>query len=423
MSSPKPHRRTGRLHSLDAYRGFVMLAMVSGGFGVAKVAESFPDSKPWQWASYQFQHVPWVGCSFWDLIQTSFLFIVGVAAPFSIARRRAEGQSFARRLLHAILRSIVLVGLGVLLYSNGHSRTNYTFVNVLAQIGLGYTVVFLLAEAGVAAAFLGLVAIALASWALFAYYPVLDAEQAKALGLPADSKQFEGFAAHWNKHANAAGAFDRWFLNLFPQKTAYVFNAGGYQTLNFFPSILNMLVGVLAGELLRSSLGAGAKTGILLAAGLACLAAAAAVDHTIWPTDWPPVPSDHAAVVDAGHENRPFASREWTICPAVKRIWTPTFAIFSAGWTLLLLAAFFLVIDGAGFSSWAFPLAVVGMNSIAVYLVSQLTDGWIVQTIKTHAGQEVFSGTYGPIGQRVSVVAALWLFAFYLYKQRAFLRI
>ncbi|MBW7937793.1 MAG: hypothetical protein H3C63_02840, partial [Candidatus Omnitrophica bacterium] len=73
--------KSQRLISLDAYRGFVMLAMVSGGFGLTQIAEKFPDNLWWERIDYQLSHVSWEGCSFWDLIQPSFMFMVGVAMP------------------------------------------------------------------------------------------------------------------------------------------------------------------------------------------------------------------------------------------------------------------------------------------------------------------------------------------------------
>src|SRR5207302_7358531 len=136
--------REGRLSSLDAYRGFVMLAMATGGLGVAVVAQDFPDSQLWQALDRQLEHAAWQGCSFWDLIQPSFMFIVGVAMPFSYASRRAQGQSWSRLFIHAVQRSVVLVLLGIILSSAWGRQTNFTFVNVLTQIGLGYTFVFLL---------------------------------------------------------------------------------------------------------------------------------------------------------------------------------------------------------------------------------------------------------------------------------------
>jgi predicted acyltransferase len=80
-----------RLASLDAYRGFIMLLLISGAFGIHSVTKKFPDSGFWTFLGYQFEHVPWSGCgAFWDLIQPAFLFMVGVAIPYSYASRKAS---------------------------------------------------------------------------------------------------------------------------------------------------------------------------------------------------------------------------------------------------------------------------------------------------------------------------------------------
>lgn len=411
-----------RLVSLDAYRGFVMLLMVSGGFGVSSVAERYPDSSFWRFMAYQLEHVEWTGCALWDLIQPSFFFIVGVAMPFSVAVRRARGDSWLDLLRHALVRSMVLVTLGVFLYSVGHQRTNFTFVNVLAQIGLGYTLVFLLVGRGLAIQSLAMVAILAGTWFLFNRYPVLTAEQAAALGLPPDWNQFLGRGAHWNKHANVAGAFDRWFLNLFRRTSPFIFNGGGYQTLNFIPSMANMLLGVMAGELLASGRSLASKRNILIGVGLVLLAIPLVVDHTLWPklgraaegASQPPT-------VD--FQGIPFSDPHWSIGPAVKKIWTPTFAVFSAGWTFLLLALFYQVIEGWKRRAWAFPFIVVGMNSITIYLLDHLADDWISQSLQTHFGQGIFAGPYGKIIESASVLLTLWLFCYWLYRQKVFIRI
>jgi predicted acyltransferase len=111
------------------------------------------------------------------------------------------------------------------------------------------------------------------------------------------------------------------------------------------------------------------------------------------------------------------------VCPSVKRIWTPSWAVFSAGLTFATLALFFWIIDMRGYRRWAFPLVVVGMNSIAMYCLAQLSKGWIRQTLKTHLGQNIFTGMYGPIMESVAILFVLWLICWWLYRQRIFLRI
>src|SRR5437879_2659747 len=117
---PEQVSSTDRLQSIDAYRGFVMLAMASGGASALAGRSDSGDGAPWmilQVLSQQLDHVPWRGCAFWDLIQPSFMFLVGVAMPFSYAHRRARGDSWLRLFGHALLRSFVLVALAVFLAS------------------------------------------------------------------------------------------------------------------------------------------------------------------------------------------------------------------------------------------------------------------------------------------------------------------
>ena len=122
-SPPPRHPPPGqRLVSLDAYRGLTMFAMASGGIGLRQVARQFPDSPVWQAIGYQLEHVPWVGCSVWDMIQPSFMFIVGVAMVFSCASRAARGQSWGRMAWHAAWRSVVLMLLGIFLRSSTARR-------------------------------------------------------------------------------------------------------------------------------------------------------------------------------------------------------------------------------------------------------------------------------------------------------------
>src|SRR5690349_4892832 len=112
-----PQLKTGRLISLDAYRGAIMLLMASSGLGLAQLAKSFPDSTFWRVTAEQVEHTAWAGCTLWDLIQAAFMFMVGVALPWSIANRLARGQGFGQMLGHALWRGLALVLLAVFLTS------------------------------------------------------------------------------------------------------------------------------------------------------------------------------------------------------------------------------------------------------------------------------------------------------------------
>src|SRR5690606_34857951 len=139
QTSPPADDGTSRLISLDAYRGFIMVMLAASGFGIARFA-ALPadapvwqeqDRQTWQAIAFHFDHPAWeskiglMGVSFWDLIQPAFMFMVGVAMPFSYAKRDALGHSPVRRFAHAGWRALVLVLLGVFLYSLGDERTNW----------------------------------------------------------------------------------------------------------------------------------------------------------------------------------------------------------------------------------------------------------------------------------------------------------
>jgi predicted acyltransferase len=401
-----------RLVSLDAYRGLTMLAMASGGLGLHQVAErvaaarsadGLPPSGFWEFVGYQFEHVPWVGCAAWDLIQPSFMFMVGVAMAYSCASREAHGQSWGRMLWHACVRSVVLVLLGIFLRSDGMGRTqtNFTFEDVLTQIGLGYVFLFLLWNRGVWVQFGAAITILVCYWVYFYEHPLppadFDFNSVAAGGLP----RLEGIAAHWEKNTNAAAAFDQWFLNLFPRAKPFLFNGGGYLTLSFIPSVATMIFGLLSGELLRSPRTNRAKFWLLVGAGLAGLAAGELLQVT-------------------------------GLCPIVKRIWTPSWTLFSTGWTCLILAAFFGVVDMLKFRAWTFPLVVVGMNSLTMYCMAELSADWFLRALKTHFGRikfrdhtmfTIFDKPYEPFLIHFWVLFTMWLVCYWLYRQRIFIRI
>ncbi len=133
-----------RLESLDVYRGLTMLLLA---FTVPNWGwqEPIAEAHPWlRSVMDQFEHARWRGLTLWDMIQPSFMFMVGVALPFSIASRIARGHTFGNMFLHALWRSFLLIALGIFLRSVGKPMTNFTFEDVLTQIGLGYPFLFAL---------------------------------------------------------------------------------------------------------------------------------------------------------------------------------------------------------------------------------------------------------------------------------------
>lgn len=414
-AAPLPREKPARLVSLDAYRGGIMLLMASGGLALPAVAKHFPDDPLWRFLAFNTDHVPWVGCSLWDLIQPSFMFMVGVAMPYSIASRRARGDSETKIAAHVVYRALFLVLLAIFLTSNWSKQTEFVFTNVLAQIGLGYAFLYLLLDRGPRVQLAALAGILVGYWLLFLLWPLPGADfDYQAVGWDDNWQGLPGFFAHWNKNTNAAAAFDVWFLNLFPCAKPFVFNKGGYQTLNFVPSLGTMILGLMAGEMLRTPQSKWHKLGWLLVAGAVCLA-----------LGWL-----------AGE----------LVCPIVKRIWTPSWVLYSAGWTFAMLAGFFWLIDIQGWRRWAFPLVVVGMNSIAMYCMAQLMKGWIRSSLQIHLGPyavpslahivkpvlallnvsvdpQWLNDTFGPITQSAAVLFVMWLICLWMYRRGIFLRI
>jgi heparan-alpha-glucosaminide N-acetyltransferase len=398
---PPAPPKAERLTSLDAYRGFIMLLMASAiGVGFSQIYKDslnaqgapFPGIGFWKLFAEQTGHVEWVGCAFWDLIQPAFMFMVGVAMPYSYASRQARGELPSTQAWHAAWRSLVLVLLGVLLASNGRPESNFSFTIVLPQIGLGYFFVFLLLGRGPRVQALAAAGILVATWLFFVLYPAPGPDfDWKAAGVGDNVEKLTGLFGHWNKNANAAAAFDRWFLNLFPRSKEFLFEGGGYQTLNFVPSMATMLFGILAGELLRGPRTPMEKFTRLVAAGAAALVVGLIL--------------------------------QWTLCPIIKRIWTPSWAVYSAGWVLLMLAGFYGLVDICGWKRWTFPLVVVGMNSIAMYMMFMLIRGWFGQTLKTHLGASIFGPPYGPLLECAAVLFCLWLVCLWMYRRKIFLRI
>jgi predicted acyltransferase len=114
------------------------------------------------------------------------------------------------------------------------------------------------------------------------------------------------------------------------------------------------------------------------------------------------------------------------ICPVVKRIWTPSWTLFSGGICFLMLAVFAWIIEEKGYRKWAFPLVVIGINSIAAYLIAHLLPEFLISSLHIHLGPHAFAfaGTaLEPLVQGVTVLVVYWLILFWMYRRKLFLRI
>lgn len=395
LASPAP---PSRVASVDAYRGFVMLLMMAEVLHLGRMKKAFPDSEFWAFLAFHQDHVAWRGCSLHDLIQPSFSFLVGVALPFSLAARRSRGQSVWVSWLHAVWRAVVLVALGIFLRSVGQKQTNWLFTDTLSQIGLGYVFLFALGHVRAVWQWAAVGAILVGYWAAFALYPLPapDFDYKAVSGLAVETRP-TGFAAHWDKNTNAAWAFDVWFRNQFPRDTPFTHESGGYATLSFVPTLATMVLGLIAGGWLRSARRPWAKVWHFVAVGCVLLASGWALDAT-------------------------------GVCPSVKRIWTPAWVLFSGGWCFLFLAGFAALLDTGLNGAWAYPLVVIGANSIAAYVGVHLLDDFILGSIKTHFGPTVFEWKgrykpYEPLATGFTLLAVYWLVLWWMYRRKIFVKV
>ena len=374
-----------------------MLFMASEILEIAHVARQYPSSGVARFLAGALDHRDWVGCAPWDLIQPAFMFMVGVALPFSVASRRARGQTFGRMFAHGVLRAVILVALGIFLRSQHRAQTYFTFEDVLTQIGLGYVFLFLLAWTRPRTQWIAAAAILTVYWAGFALYPLPAAGfDTSTVGVRADwPHHLQGFAAHWDKNTNLAHHVDVWFLNLFPRERPFTYNGGGYLTLNFVPSLATMIFGLIAGGLLRSPRSDREKVVALCVWGGAGIAAGALL-HVMG------------------------------VCPIVKRIWTPSWTIFSAGWVALMLAVLYYLVDVRGWRRWTLPFVVVGANSIATYVLVHVATDYVERSLVIHLGRgpfELAGAAFAPIVLGACTLAIFWLILYWMYRQRVFVRI
>jgi len=386
-----------RLISLDAFRGLVMTLMLAERMRLPEVARAFPQSAIWGLIAFNTEHVEWQGCSLHDLIQPAFSFLVGAALPFSIASRKLKGQTFGQMLGHAARRALILIFLGIFLRSLHSPQTYFTFEDTLTQIGLGYVFLFALGFTRVRTQVVALVLILICFWAAFAIYPVPGPQfDYTRVGVPQNwSHNYTGFLAHWNKNSSLAWAFDVWFLNLFPREHPFIFNEGGWSTLSFIPTLGTMILGLLAGEWLKTGESKERKLRGLVIAGSGMLLLGLML--------------------------------QWAgICPIVKRVWTSSYTLYSGGWVVLILAAFYALIEMKGWRRWAFPLVVVGMNSIAVYVMSWTMSDFVGDALDRHFGRVISliaGATFQPVLHGFIIVLIFWIILLWMYRRKIFLKI
>lgn len=389
-----------RLASIDAYRGFVMFLLLAEAFQLCNVAEAVPESSLWRFLCQQQSHAEWVGAHLHDLIMPSFCFLVGVSLPFSLARRTAQGAMRRDLWRHAVIRALLLIGLGLAIAAlHARQMIVYPFDWILPQIGLAYPALFWLALRRSRTACGAVIIIVLVCWLVFALYPIpdhdFDYERVGVSQLWLQEHGLSGFEAHWQKNSNVAWAFDVWLLNLYPRADPFVGFPKGMTTLNFVPTLATMILGLIAGRLLQSDSSPWSKFRWLVLAGAVGLASGWGLSLT-------------------------------GLCPLVKAIWTPSWILFSGGWCFLLLSCSFLLVDWWGYTRLAFPFTVIGMNAIAAYLLGQIYSNVAFNALRRLVGRTLFTflgDPYEPLVYGLVIVAGYWVALYVLYQRHIFLRV
>ena len=363
--------KQGRLMSLDTLRGFDMLFIMGGGPLMLAICKALgcPDCA----FAQQFLHVPWEGLRFEDTIFPLFLFIAGVSFPFSMAKRLAGGATKASLVWHTVRRGLTLILFG-LVFNNllkldfAHLR----FYGVLQFIGFTWMVaallyVFLSTKARAVVA----VCLLVGSWLLFRFVAAPDFPDA-ALFSP------EGHLGCW---------FDR---TVFGPAHTYqkLFDPEG--SAGILPGIVTPMLGMFAGELLRSSLSGAKKTLILLGAAAGLVAAGLLMMLSM---------------------------------PIVKALWSSTFVLVVGGYSAAMLAVFYWIVDVKGWRGWTLFFKVIGMNSITIYMTQRIVNLHGVSSFLFGGTVSLLSPTWQSVGSSAAYILTCWLFLYFLYRKNIFLKV
>lgn len=357
-----------RLMSIDALRGFDMFWIIGGDdfFALLLGASTFA------WApalKKQLEHVEWQGFRFYDLIFPLFLFLVGCAIPLSLEKYRSEpGRVYARILR----RTLLLVAMG-LIYNQIQDLDwkNLRWMGVLQRIGICYGVTaFLFVQLKTKDLIALFVGILLVYWALMTLVPVPG-----------------GSAGLLTPAGNVAGYVDRTFL---PGKILreYYGHGDNEGLLSTLPAIATTLLGVFSGMLLQSKLTPWGKAAVLALAGIVCVVAGEAWGN---------------------------------VFPIIKNLWTSSFVLYAGGWSMLLLAFFYTIIDVIGWRRWAWIWVVIGANAITIYLAQRFISFEGISKF-LFGGVASLAGNYQALTLAGGVLAIKWALLAFMYRHRIFLR-
>lgn len=362
-----------RLLSLDFFRGITMFLLVAEGTALWSVLVKEPISGTFLEPFFmQFHHHPWNGLRFWDLVQPFFMFIVGVAMPFSYAKRRRKGESKQKITRHIIKRCILLLAFGVGLHCGYRRELVWELWNVLSQLSVTILIAYFLMRYKASVQILASLGLLLLTEIAYRTFPL------------------DGFDQPFVKDHN----FGTWMDLVLMGK---INQGGGWVAINFIPTAAHTIWGVVAGQLLMSDKPVSEKIKRIAMGGFIILVGG-------YLLDWA------------------------SVTPIIKRIATSSFVLASGGWALLTLAFSYWFIDVKKVNNWIFPFVIVGMNPIFIYLFFNTVGGqWLngFVGIFTKGFLSWFSASEFLMGlvTSITILALEWYLCYFLYRKRIFFKI
>jgi predicted acyltransferase len=361
-----------RLFSLDALRGFDMF-WIMGGEEIFHTLAKATKSPFWEAIALQFTHPDWNGFHLYDLIFPLFLFMAGVSTPFSVGRELEKGKSKQQLTIRVIKRALILVLLG-LVVNNGLTImpiSQIRFASVLGRIGIAYmfaNIIYLYSKERMQMVWF--------AFFIIGYWLLLKFTSAP--GFPHGDLTMQGNFASYMDRLILPG---RLYLGIHDPE-------GLFSTI---PAISTGLLGILTGQLLK-------KTGIRQIRKVSIMAVTGVIFliiAQIWNLDF----------------------------PINKNLWSSSFVMHVGGISLLLMALFYYIIDVLGYKKWAFYFKVIGMNSILIYISGHFIKwqyttngffGWLGQLV---------GDPYNIVVMAICFVMVKWVFLYYLYQKKTFLRV
>ncbi|MEE9432297.1 MAG: DUF5009 domain-containing protein [Melioribacteraceae bacterium] len=357
-----------RLISLDAFRGFTMFLLIGEFTGLFSFLNdpTFKNSIV-GFISTQLHHHQWNGLHFWDLVQPYFMFIVGVAIPFSERNRLKKGSTDFEVFKHALIRSALLLFLGWALYCIGPGRITFRFQNVLAQLSVTYLVAFLIRNKSITLQLvISLLILALVE-IIYRTFPVV------------------GFTQPFVPDLNF-GAYVDMFIS-------GELSSGHWVSFNAIPTIAHTVWGVIIGKIFLSGKTKNEILKVMVFTGVIGVIIGYALDP---------------------------------LTPIIKRISTSSFVFVSGGWSIITFAFFYWIIDMKGYKTWAKFAIIVGMNPLFIYLFAHVGGGEIIANIIKPFTFGLFGWTgelYTNIITSLFVWYLLWYITYWFYKRKIFIKI